>query len=304
MTTWADIKLAALKKMDPSIKSLTVQNSTRDYLNSIVPAANRGLQDLATAGKFIIKEYDIMTCDVTNLLGQDFTTRQHLNDDIEFASEYGQAYYFEISGRAKVDIYVGETLARTVETEPQAGFKTFKGKLINEERKPVRIVFSGPYPYQLRNAAVFDVLFETDEDVWEWTTKRRYKLKELAKDFFKLVPSDMVLESKDTAYTKYKDYEWENDDTLILDGTKQGHYKVHYYAYAPVITIDTPDDMELALDPEVANLLPVYIASELYEDDDLSTAYYFRQQYDEAKQRLVPSGAKGKAEFKDVWGWS
>ena len=108
MTTWADIKLAALKKMDPSIKSLTVQNSTRDYLNSIVPAANRGLQDLATAGKFIIKEYDIMTCDVTNLLGQDFTTHQHLNDDIEFTSEYGQAFYFEISGRAKVDIYVGE----------------------------------------------------------------------------------------------------------------------------------------------------------------------------------------------------
>ena len=56
MVTWGEIKLNALKKMDPSINSLIASRNTKDYLNAIVPAANRGLQDLSTAGKFIVKE--------------------------------------------------------------------------------------------------------------------------------------------------------------------------------------------------------------------------------------------------------
>ena len=91
--------------------------------------------------------------------------------------------------------------------------------------------------------------------------------------------------------------------TLVLDGLKQGNYIVHYYAYPREITIETADDYELGLDPEVAALLPVYIASELYEDDDSNMAYYFREQYMEAKQKLVPTIPRGKASYIDNWGW-
>lgn len=303
MATWGEIKLAALKKMDPSITNLTVQRSTKDYLNAIIPAANRGLQDLATAGRFIIKEYDIMTSDITNLLGDTHSIYQHLNDDIEFTCETGKAFYFEVSGKASINIYVGEDPAITVETESKAGFNSFKGKLENSSEKPVKIVFSGLSPYQFRNIAVYNVTFAEDTDVWDYNTRNRYKLKELVPDFLKIVSEDVVLEAG-VSYSKYKDFEWEGDDTLILDATKQGVYKVHYYAYPKEITIETPDDEELALDPDVANLLPVFIAAELYEDDDSSQAYYFRQQYEAAKSALVPSGAKTKTEFEDVWGWS
>ena len=304
MATWGEIKLAALKKMDPSITNLTVQRSTRDYLNAIIPAANRGLQDLATVGRFIIKEYDIMTSDVNNLLGEDHEIQQHINKDIEFTCDCGKAYYFEVSGPATVYIYVDNNLSRTAESASTAGFIPFKGNLVNDDNKPVKIVFSGKFPYQFRNVALYDVTFKDDADVWEFCKRNRYRLKELVPDFFKLVSEDVVLESEYNSYTKFKDFEWEGDDTLILDATKQGVYKVHYCAYPGEITADTPDNEELALDPDIATLLPVYIAAELYEDDDLSQAYYFRQQYETAKNSLISSQVKRKTEFEDVWGWS
>jgi hypothetical protein len=151
--------------------------------------------------------------------------------------------------------------------------------------------------------ALYDIKFASDDSVWDYAPVLRIDLKTYAEDFFRLVTTDVVKE-KDGSYIKYKDYEWEGDSTLILDGLSEGNYKVHYFAYPKEITEDTPDDYELALDPEVAVLLPVYIAAELYEDDDVSTAGWFREQYAEAKQRLVATQVQGKAKFVDRWGWS
>lgn len=304
MTTWFDIKLATLKKIDPAITSLTPTRNTKDYLNAMVPVANRGLQDLATAGKFIEKHYDIMIPEITNLLDQDTGTVQHINDDITIQSGPAKAYYFEMSGKGTVKIYAGTTLIQTVTNNDKAGWITFKGKLDNENNSDVKIVFSGAYPYQFRNVALYNINFETNSDVWEYTTKRRFNLRELTDDFYRLVTFDVVYESGGVEYTKFKDYQWEGDGTLILNGKQAGNYKVHYFSYPQQITEDTPDTTVLELDPEVAALLPVYMASELYEDDDTSTAYYFRQQYEEAKKGLVTYTApQGVAEFEDVWGW-
>ena len=52
-------KLAVLKKIDPKINSLTPERKTAGYLNAMVEATNRGLEDLATAGKYITKPYTI-----------------------------------------------------------------------------------------------------------------------------------------------------------------------------------------------------------------------------------------------------
>lgn len=300
---WGEIKLAALKKIDPAITSLVPTRNTKDYLNSIIPAANRGLFDLSTAGKFIIREHCINVPGNRNLLSGTTKTIQHYNSDIEYSARGAKAFYYEATGPASIKIYVDETLTHTEEIGAQNDFKAVKGIIPNEEEKTAKIVFSGAYPYQFRNIALYDITFPSDEAVWDFAPVLRIDLKEDAKDFYRLVTTDVVKE-KDGSYVKYKDYEWEGDSTLILDGLTEGNYKVHYFAYPEEITLETPEDYELALDPEVAALLPVYIASELYEDDDSSMAYYFREQYMEAKQRLVPTQIQGKAKFIDRWGWS
>lgn len=298
---WGEIKLAALKKVEPATTSLTPTRNTKDYFNAIIPAANRGLFDLSTAGKYIIKEFCINIPKDRNLLGSQSTV-QHINDDITLEAKGAKAFYFEVTGPATIHIHVGENIAITKEIEPHSNFEAVKGIIPNEEEKTVRIVFSGEYPYQFRNAALYDIKFAEDGDVWENSQIRRVNLKKEVSDFYKLVTTDVVRENNGE-YLKYKDYEWEGDSTLILDGHTEGNYKVHYFAYPKEITEETPDDYELELDPEVAALLPVYIASELYEDDDSSMAYYFREQYAEAKQRLVPTQVQGKAKFVDRWGW-
>lgn len=300
---WGEIKLAALKKIDPAITSLMSTRNTKDYLNSIIPAANRGLFDLSTAGKYIIKECCINVPENRNLLSDTEKTVQHINDDIEYSATGARAYYYEVTGAATIRIYVGKTLVSTKEIPTHSDFEVVKGIIPNDEKKIVKIVFSGDYPYQLRNVALYDIKFADDKSVWDYAPVLRIDLKTYADSFYRLVTTDVVRE-KDGSYIKYKDYEWEGDSTLILDGLSEGNYKVHYFAYPQEITTDTADDYELALDPEVAALLPVYIAAELYEDDDSSMAYYFREQYTEAKQRLVPTQVQGKARFVDRWGWS
>ena len=301
MATWYDIKLAALKKMDPAVTSLAPTRNTKDYLNSIIPAANRGLQDLATAGKFIIKELGIMIPEITTVYLDEKLT-QHNDKDIAVEGPAAKSFYCEVSGQAEIQIYVGEELRETRKTTHRAGFEVVKASFINNENLPVKIVFSGSKPYLFRNVAMYDMAFESDEEVWEYAKNRKFDLKQLTDDFFRLATQDVVVEGPE--YGRYVDYFWEGDSTLVLPGLTQAVYKVHYYAYPQEITQDTPDDTVMALDPEVANLLPVYIASELYEDDDESKAYYFRQQYEEAKQRLIPTIRQGKTEFEDVWGWS
>ena len=302
MATWGEIKLAALKKMDPSIQSLAISRTTKDYLNAIVPAANRGLQDLATAGKFMAKSHSIMLPDMENMLDEDHTAKQHINSDMIYGPEKAKSYYFEVSGKAEILIMLGGAVYKAIRNTEE-GYHVYKGIVNNPADEEVTIVFTGKYPYLYRNVALFDIEFEEDADVWEWNDKRRFELKKIIPDFYRLISDDVVLESNENAYLKFKGYEWETDDTIIIDGTRQGIYTIHYYAYPQEITDDTSDDMVMSLDPEVAALLPVFIAAELYEDDDSSQAYYFRQQYQESKQTLMQTVTTGKAQFEDIWGW-
>lgn len=301
--TWGEIKLAAMKKADSSVDSLAMTRNTRDYINTAVDVANRGLQDLATTGKMLIKEYYIMIPEIKNILSDSSDIVQHFDEDIVYKADKAKAYYFEISGKGTVQIMVGNTLFTEIRHESAAGFKIYKGKIENPEDKAVIIIFTGLYPYQFRNVAMYVQAFEEDDDVWEFSTKRRFNLKELVEDFFMLVSHDVVLMSNKTEYVKFHDYQWEGDDTLLLDGTMPGNYIVHYYAYPKNITNDTPDDYVLSLDPEVGNILPLYMASQFIEEDDPSQAFYIREQYEEAKSHLRATVKKGKPVFVDVRRW-
>ncbi|MFA6808401.1 MAG: hypothetical protein WCR27_05360, partial [Eubacteriales bacterium] len=197
-----------------------------------------------------------------------------------------------------------ENIINTIEADSEVGFKAFKGFIPNEGKESVTIEFSGSYPYRLRNIALYDIEFKTEKDIWENVRYKRYDLSEITKDFYKLLNTDVAIEKKENNYRKTEDFYWEGDSVLVLDGTIEGTWTIHYYSYPKNITGETKDDEDIELDQEVANILPLYMASQLIEDDDLSTAYYIRQQYDVAKENLSASiGYGNKSEFIDVLGW-
>ncbi|MEG1012445.1 MAG: hypothetical protein RSD27_10370 [Ruthenibacterium sp.] len=84
----------------------------------------------------------------------------------------------------------------------------------------------------------------------------------------------------------------------------QGEIQFYYNAWPPDITQGTPDDYVIPLDPEVAVLLPKYIASQLYTDSEaeVATRYYNEFEIGLAALENSVTGESG-GEFVSVTGW-
>ena len=302
-------KLAVLKKIDPKVNSLTPERKTAGYLNAMVEATNRGLEDLATAGKYITKPYTITQQKPENIIPMPLylmNIYQHKKDDVSYSASGATAYYFEVNGTATIQIKVGSAVIETIGNTTKGAYTAYKKKISNPTGDTVTINFTGNYNYQYRNIALYDANFETDNDVWDYVSRKRYNLRTLLTDFYRLVTTDLVFTSgfNETEYAKTADYAWEGDSVLVLNGQQPGEWTVHYYAYPKEVTIDTPDDYDLALDPEVAQLLVTRTASDLYETKRPDLAQYWMELYDRGKAALNPTQEIGRqSTFQDVNGW-
>lgn len=67
---------------------------------------------------------------------------------------------------------------------------------------------------------------------------------------------------------------------------KEGTYQVYYNAWPKAFTTKTADNYEIPLDDDVVVLLPLYIASQLYKDDDISIATIYRNEFEAARAEL------------------
>ena len=91
---------------------------------------------------------------------------------------------------------------------------------------------------------------------------------------------------------------------LVLDRDTPGNFRVYYKAYPPTITDTTPDDEELAIDNEVYPLLCLYMASQLYKDDDIAISTTYRNEFEVGFERLRDSVSTPSAEvFTSESGW-
>lgn len=130
---------------------------------------------------------------------------------------------------------------------------------------------------------------------------KRYQMKELAPDFYSL---DKVYYGNGLRRTY--DYRFIGVDTLLLDGGTAGTFTVFYEAYPAEITADTAEDYEMPLYPEVCSLIPWFMASQLYKDDDpsLSTVYWneFSALLEEIKNNFSDNSGYDDA-FVDTKGW-
>ena len=73
-------------------------------------------------------------------------------------------------------------------------------------------------------------------------------------------------------YGTAEDWRMEGDDVFVIPGEVAGTYTLCYRAYPQTITAETPDSEDIDLAPEAAALIPLYIAGELYKEDDPSLA--------------------------------
>ena len=83
-----------------------------------------------------------------------------------------------------------------------------------------------------------------------------------------------------------------------------GTVLIPYYAYAPRITDETGDDYDLDMLPECEDLIPIYMASRLYMEDDVQLATMYRNQYEAKKEELAARADLGMSgSFANTTGW-
>lgn len=307
MATWKDIKLATLQKMF-SADGNTIPNdsSTRDYIASMPTAANEGLQMLATAGKFVIKSIDIAHNPVSNLLSDGDKIKKTEGGTLTFEAEGAKSLYLEYYGVCTINIKVGETDYFNGNLTSKSGYSSFKKLITNANNEKVVVTLVSTYPLATKNVALYQATFESEDEIQSYAEKIRYNLKALASDFYMLSDDPIVFEGDATSYRyiQSNDYLQEGNTVLVLDRNICGNFKIYYKAYPQAITSETTDDTVLEVDPEVIALLPLYMASQLYKEDDNGIATSYRNEFETAFGRLRDTKSTPSAEtFTSESGW-
>ena len=108
----------------------------------------------------------------------------------------------------------------------------------------------------------------------------------------------------DEGYYKVKDIASMGDEILVLDGRRNGVYRIYYYAYPLKATAKTEGTTDMQLDPDVAVLVPLYMASQLYKDDDIAIATQYRNEFEVGREELKRERNAGMgSRFTSVSGW-
>jgi hypothetical protein len=302
--TWKDIKLATEQKMYAANGSEIVDDeSTKDYLAGMPYAANEGLQRLLTAGKFLTKSISLNHMPSTNLIPEQKAVALNDGSNSEFTVDGARSYYFQYSGIGTAVITGGDTEV-TLALNSYGKFTEYSGNYPNTDGR-VTITFSSDYPATVKNIALYKDIFPEDSDgkvlVPEYGRYIKYDLKTLAPDFYNLFDNSISYEDGNV-YLNTTDYYRESDHILILPSNKPGSYTIWYHAYPEQITEETDDDYVLPIDPDVAVLLPLYMASQLYMDDDLAIATTLRNHFEVGLDSLVnTSHYSGKEKFTSEW---
>ena len=169
-----------------------------------------------------------------------------------------------------------------------------------------RISFTSDYPLSLKNVALYSADYENVDDIPPYSEYVRYDLRELAPDYYMVDPEGIIYEGNRevSRYMATSDWFEEGYNILLLKRDMPGNYKIYYKAYPQEITLTTPNDTELVLYPEVAALLPLYMASQVYKDDDLAVATVYRNEFEVAFERLVKNvEAPSQEHFVSITGW-
>lgn len=306
MSTWYDVKLATLQKMFAADATIINDESTSGYIAAMPYAANEALQMLATAGKFIVKSFVIVHAPVENIIPDSTSKKIHqiIGGSKSFSGYSAKSYYFEVCGIGSCTISIDDVVIETIELTDKTKYVTFKGIITNPDGKNVTLNFSSDYPMSVRNIALYNAIYANSADIPAFREKIPYLIEDYVDDFYMLDPQGIYFEGNYNTYLNTADFYQEADRTLLFDRDTKGSFTVYYKAYPPQITANTEDDYELPLYPEIVPLMPLYMASQLYKDDDNGIATSYRNEFEVAFERLKNGANRAtKEEFTSESGW-
>ena len=305
MTTWHDIKDASLRKMFSLTGSeIKLDNNTKEYIYAMPQACNEALQMLATVGKFLVGKKTFIIEPIKNLVSgsnQDFSLS---DSSVSFTAGGAKSYYFRATKGVVATISIDGATIDTITCEND-NYSPYKGLINNPSNADVTITFYSLYPAHIMNIALYSAIWESADDVQPNEEVIRYNLKEMIPDFYQIYAGKVYIEKDgQPRYLAASEYYTEANDTIVFRSDRPGIYTVYFKLYPQMITNSTPDDYVLPLDPEVVTIIPLYIASQLYKDDDNGIATTYRNEFETAFDRLKQKvEVPDREEFSGESGW-
>lgn len=248
---------------------LQAQGLNQDYLYRINNLADSAQKEIAQVKK-IHAVHSISQNPIKPQNSDDFELQQYLTTNtITYVAEGSQAYYFEVDRQGTVLIQE-ETAPNTWTTlitvnvpNTVTSFTAFKGLITPSLlTNDVRINFTGSYPYNIRNVALFSQLFPTAADVPDYTPYVKYQM---PANFFDL--ERVVQQVPIRQYNDLGSYRWEGRKTFVLPYDYQGSFDIFYYSYPTTIDDNTLDTYAFEVDIEAQEAIPYYVAAHLILTD-------------------------------------
>ena len=153
---------------------------------------------------------------------------------------------------------------------------------------------------------------QAEGETWRQTCAgwQRYDMEELVGQSYRRIDENNVwYEDPETMeYGATRRYQIEAGRYLLLNGGIEGAWRVYALCIPAPLSLseDTPDDYELPLPKECCDILPLYIASQLYKDDDISMATIWRNEFETAKETILAMSQGESASggsFESETGW-
>lgn len=238
--------------------------------NSLIDIAQK---EIATVKK-IHKEKKISQNPIPTQLpnpAYSFDIVQHLDSDIVYSTIGTKAYTFKVDNIAT--IYVEEeingvwTVLETINhTTPVEQFTEYKNLITaSDSANKIRLRFSGLYPYNLRDVAMFKYAFPTASAIPKY---QRYNLYTMPDDFYQL--NKVVLKgnmANSQPYMNTADFYWEKRNIIAINYYNVGEYSIFYFAYPTTVTDTTLDTYDLEVDIEAQEAIPYYVVAHVLMDE-------------------------------------
>lgn len=318
MYTWHDIKLVTLQKMFATEgNTIPTDEATMQYIYAMPYAANEALNLLSTSGKYLVKSFQLSHYPIANIVSDLIAKKIQAASGLSFDATKAKSFYVECSGTGTVTISNGKfnvstivdgaevvTQTNTISISTKKGYDAVKA-LISDKTGTTLITFSSEYPFYLKNIALYETSFVSPMNVQAYSEYIVYPISDFADDFFQLDEQQAYFEGEgEDSYIKIKEYYQEGNKSIVLPRNIKGNFRIYYKAYPKLITSGTADTYELPIDQEVAVLLPLYMAAELYKDDDNGIATTYRNEFEAARDALNNNkSVPFKEDFTSESGW-
>ena len=222
---------------------------------------------------------------IKNQLGllQGYDIKQYLpGTPIVLTGVGTKSYYFEIDNVGVATIAINGVTVKTLTNILKKQFTAYKGNTGANTTDTVTITFSGLYPYNYRNTALYAYAFPTDEDVPDYAPYTTYDMPSNFMSF------DTVINRSDPrVYRAYVAYKWENNKKVILNYADTGSFDIHYFAYPTTILPTDADTVAMSVEDKAIDLVVLQAGIMATAEDNPSLSSWLRSLYIEKVQNIT-----------------